>query len=450
MKKLNILCPSGFPEFSPAQERVRQKWIKIMADVFEKNGFMRIDTPLVEREENLLAKGGNPKEMYVLKRLLDEEGDTTHSGMALRFDHTVPLALYVARHFSELTFPFRRYTMGPAFRGERAQKGRYRQFDQCDIDVIGSEKLSFLNDAQMPSIIIQVFDQLNIGDFMVRINNRKILLGFFESVGVSKTDLKKTLEIVDDLEKMGETAVSQKLKVEGLTDEAVQAILDFAKISGAHTDILKRLARIKGNEVFTKGVEELSTVIEGLLAMKVPSHRYQIDLSIARGLDYYTGTVFETKLIGQEGIGSICSGGRYDDLAEVFTGKKLPGVGISIGLTRLLPQLFDAGIIDTERASPSEVLVIAMSQAEIPKALEIASTLRASGIPTENYIESKKVGKQFDYANKLGIPYCLILGEDEVQKKVVQVKNMVRGEQVEVGEGDLVCYLKERLIVTNK
>lgn len=444
MKKLNVLCPSGFPEFTPAQERVRQKWIKIISDVFEKNGFMRVDTPIVEREENLLAKGGNAKEMYVLKRLLDEPGDDTHSGMALRFDHTVPLALYVARHFSTLTFPFKRYAIGPAFRGERAQKGRYRQFDQCDIDVIGVEKLSFRNDAQMPSIIIQVFEKLNIGDFMVRINNRKILLGFFQSVGVVKDDLKTTLDIVDDLEKIGESAVLKKLKEEGIADEAAEAILNFAKISGDPEEILTSLSDVEGNETFSTGVEELRVVVKGLLDMKVSPHRYQVDLSIARGLDYYTGTVFETRLAGHEGIGSICSGGRYDDLTEVFTGKKLPGVGISIGLTRLLPQLFEAGVIDTERTSPSDVLVIAMSETEMPKALEMAYVLRVSGIRAENYFENKKIGKQFDYANKLGIPYCVVIGEDEVKKGVVQVKDMDKGEQVEVVEGALVGILSGR------
>lgn len=445
MKKLNILCPSGFPEFTPAQERVRQKWIKIISDVFEQNGFMRVDTPLVEREENLLAKGGNPKEMYVLKRLHDEPGDDTHSGMALRFDHTVPLALYVARHFSELTFPFRRYVMGPSFRGERAQKGRYRQFDQCDIDVIGVEKLSFLNDAQMPSIIIQVFEKLNIGDFMVRINNRKILLGFFESVGVSKAQLKDTLDIVDDLEKIGEEAILKKLKETGIQEGSAQAILSFAKISGDPEEILSDLSEIEGNETFCTGVTELRTVIEGVEAMKVPTNRYQIDLSIARGLDYYTGTVFETRLVGQEGIGSICSGGRYDDLAEVFTGKKLPGVGISIGLTRLLPQLFEAGIIDTERASPSDVLVIAMSEVELWKALEIGTRLREVGIRAENYLEPKKVGKQFDYANKLGIPYCIVIGEDEIAQKIVQIKNMKQGTQEIVKDSELETYMGNRI-----
>ena len=445
MKKLNVLCPSGFPEFAPAQERVRQKWIKTISDVFEQNGFMRIDTPIVEREENLLAKGGNPKEMYVLKRLLDEEGDDTHSGMALRFDHTVPLALYVARHFSDLTFPFRRYAIGPAFRGERAQKGRYRQFDQCDIDVIGIEKLSFLNDAQMPSVIIQVFEKLNIGDFMVRINNRKILLGFFESVGVSKDQLKNTLDIVDDLEKIGEEGVLKKLNAEGIREGAAQAILSFAKISGEPEEILKSLSVVEGNETFTTGVEELRVVIEGLVSMQAPSNRYHIDLSIARGLDYYTGTVFETHLVGHEGIGSICSGGRYDDLAEVFTGKKLPGVGISIGLSRLLPQLFEAGIIDTERASPSDVLVIAMSQSEMPKALEIASRLRSVGVHAENYLESKKAGKQFEYADKLGIPYCAVIGEDEIVQKVVQIKGMRKGTQEIVKESELETYMYNRI-----
>ncbi len=437
MSKLNVSCPSGFPEFSPAVEHIRQKWIRTIAEVFEKNGFMPIETPLVEREENLVAKGGNPKEMYVLKRLLDEENDPSHSGMALRFDHTVPLALYVARHFSEISFPFRRYTIGPVLRGERAQKGRYRQFDQCDIDVIGSENLSLLNDAQMPSIIIQIFERLNIGDFVVRINNRKILTGFFQSLGIEGEKIKETLDIVDDLEKIGHEKVFDALEAEGLSKDIAQKILDFTEINGSTEEILGKIDGLVDHETFQQGVEELETVIAGIQAMGIDGKRFQVDLAIARGLDYYTGTVFETNLLDEKGninssLGSICSGGRYDDLAGVFTGRNLPGVGISIGLTRLLPQLIEAGIIKLEKSSPTEILVIAMSENEMPKALEIGTMLREAGFATENYLETKKIGKQFDYAGKLGIPYCVVIGEDEIKNNSVQVKDMKTGKQEEV------------------
>ncbi len=450
MSKLNVSTPSGFPEFSPAEERIKQNWIRIIAEVFEKNGFMPITTPLVEREENLVAKGGNPKEMYVLKRLLDEEGDDSHSGMACRFDHTVPLALYVARHFSELSFPFKRYSIGPVLRGERAQKGRYRQFDQCDIDVIGSEHLSLLNDAQMPSIIIQIFERLNIGDFVVRINNRKILTGFFESLGIEGEKIKQTLDIVDDLEKIGHGKVFEQLEKEDLSKEVAQKILDFTEITGTTDEIFKKITGFVENENFTQGIEDLKTVVDGIRAMGVDENRFRVDLSIARGLDYYTGTVFETNLLNEKGeinksLGSICSGGRFDDLAGVFTGRNLPGVGISIGLTRLLPQLIEAGIIKLEKSSPSDVLVIAMSEAEMPKALKIGESLRKAGIATENYLEAKKIGKQFDYADKLGIPYCIVIGEDEAKNNTVQLKNMQSGDQEEVKMGDLEEKIKSSL-----
>ncbi len=447
MTKLNVSTLSGFPEFSPSEERIRQNWIQSISTIFEKNGFLPICTPLAEREENLVAKGGNPKEIYVLKRLLDEENNSNHSGMALRFDHTVPLALYVARHFSEITFPFKRYTIGPNFRGERAQRGRYRQFDQCDIDVIGSENLSLLNDAQMPSIIIQIFEKLNIGDFVVRINNRKILLGFFTSMGVQIDQSKKTLDIIDDLEKSGSQKVFDLLQEAGISKKNAKKILDFTNISGSTNDILAQLETMQINELFSEGVQELKKVVEGIRIMHVPEDKFRVDLAIARGLDYYTGTVFETNLLENNGkisqtIGSICSGGRYGDLAGVFTGRKLPGVGISIGLTRLLPQLIAEGIIKPKKVSPSEILIIAMSSTEQPKAMEIGNKLRDAGLNAENYLESKKVGKQFDYANKLGIPTCIVLGENEVNQGVVQIKNMTTGEQNKVLETEIIDTLK--------
>ncbi|MCF7831257.1 histidine--tRNA ligase [Candidatus Gracilibacteria bacterium] len=444
MKKYNITCPSGFPEFSPAEERVRQNWLAVIRGVFEKNGFLPVETPLVEREENLLAKGGNPKEMYVLKRVQDDD-DTSHSGNALRFDHTVPLALYVARHLNELAFPFRRYSIGPVLRGERAQKGRFRQFDQCDIDMIGSGELSLLNDALVAVVIVQLFEQLNIGEFFVRINNRKILTGFFENLNIKSKDISAVMMIVDDLEKIGATKVLENLVKLGVKKDLAQEILNFTEISGTNEEIFKRLEQIKGGELFTEGVQDLKEVFSALSAMNVPENRVKLDLSIARGLDYYTGTVYETILTGYEGLGSICSGGRYDDLAEVFTGKKLPGVGISIGLTRLLSQLFDAKIIEPERSSPTEVLIITTSPDFMSNALEIGAKIRGMGFCTENYVEDKKLGKQFDYANKLGIPVCVVMGESEVEKGTVQIKNMTSGEQTEVTLEQLEKGLKNIL-----
>ncbi len=441
MLGVNVTCPSGFPEFSPAQERVRQNWIKTIREVFEQNGFLPIETPLVERVENLLAKGGNPKEMYVLKRVQDEDGDS-HSGNALRFDHTVPLALYVARHLNELAFPFRRYCIGPVLRGERAQKGRFRQFDQCDIDMIGSGELSLINDAMVAAVIVQIFEKLNIGEFVVRINNRKILKGWALAAGIN---VSKFLEIVDQRDKISDEIYEKRMREEIKNFEPFEALNDSII---NNIDILnekrdwdslffeyRKIGEI--HPLCAEGIAELKQVFDCLDSMGIDRKKYKSDIFIARGLDYYTGTVYETNLLNKDGtlnksLGSICSGGRYDDLAEVFTGKKLPGVGISIGLTRLLSQLFDAKIIEPERSSPTEVLVITTSPDFMSNALEIGAKIRGMGFCTENYVEDKKLGKQFDYANKLGIPVCVVLGESEVGKGTVQIKNMTSGEQIEV------------------
>jgi histidyl-tRNA synthetase len=455
MAQFNTSTPSGFPEFTPAQERVRQHWIQVISDVFESNGFCPINTPLVEREENFLAKGGNAKEMYVLKRLLDDDGDASHSGNAVRFDHTVPLALYVARHLNDIKFPFRRYAIGPVMRGERAQKGRFRQFDQCDIDIIGSENLSLLNDALMPAIIIQIFEKLNIGDFVVRINNRKMLTGFAKTFNI---DEKSYLDVLDQKEKVSlETfhKMFEALRPNSDYDEKTKEVNALTQQLSKEEYKLYTLewrdffkiarTRLEGkvHEEYLEGLDELEHVWKVLKEdFQVPQSRFQYDISIARGLDYYTGTVFETTLVGSENLGSICSGGRYDDLAEVFTGKKLPGVGISIGLTRLLSQLFDAGIVKTNRSSPTDILVLAQDPQYMSEALQLGASLRSSGLRVENYLEPKKIGKQFDYANKLGIPFCAVLGEYEIRDGTVQIKNMSTGEQQTVPREEVAQSLK--------
>ncbi|MCF7812500.1 histidine--tRNA ligase [Candidatus Gracilibacteria bacterium] len=456
MAKFNTSCPSGFPEWTPAQERVAQKWIATIRDVFEKNGFMPITTPLVEREENLLSKGGNPKEMYVLKRILDEEGDSSHSGNALRFDHTVPLALYVARHFNELSFPFRRYAIGPVLRGERAQKGRFRQFDQCDIDVVGSENLSLKNDAMVAAVIIQIFERLMPEQkFIVRINNRKILTGIANFLNISS---QKFLEIWDHREKVTGEEFNKKLNelVPSGKKEKFREICDFAITQKKNPnvwhssdwenwfDVHKTFGML--NKESAEGAEELITVCRILRNdLGISPKQFEPDFSIARGLDYYTGTVYETHLVGYESLGSICSGGRYDDLAEVFTGKKLPGVGISIGLTRLLSQLFEAKLIDVDRSSPSEILIVSASEKAEKECLALSSQIRSWGYPVENYLEDKKLAKQFDYANKLGIPYVIVVGEDELNKKCVQLKNMKIGDQEEISRDTLQAVLEKKL-----
>ncbi len=410
MAKLNTSTPSGFYEFSPAEQRVVQLWKKTIAEVFEANGFPLLETPLVERADNFVAKGGNPKEIYVLDRLLREESlDQEKHKRAIRFDHTVPLALYVARHFSELSFPFRRSVIGAVMRGERAQKGRFRQFDQCDIDVIGSEKLSLANDAQMVAIIAQIFKKLMPeSPFVVRLNNRKILTGFFAAFDADPAEFKKILEFLDNLEK------NPNAKLEGHPVEFQERILEFVEMNVDSDEMLLKLEKFSEHPEFLQGVAELKEVVELLRAMNVPEENWEIDLRVARGLDYYTGTVYETNLVGHEELGSVCSGGRYEDLTGIFTGKKMPGVGISIGLTRLLWQLFEANILDTSRLNNSEVIVLSRDKSLLTRSLQIGETLRSNGIITEIYMEEKKIQKQFDYAKKMGIPCRVIVGDGDL------------------------------------
>lgn len=427
MAKFNVRTPSGFPEFSPAQERVRQQWIAVITEVFEKYGFMPIITPLVEREENLLGKGGNPKEMYVLKRL-HAEGDED-SGNALRFDHTVPLALYVARHLNDLSFPFKRYAIGPVMRGERAQKGRYRQFDQCDIDIVGNGELDIRNDALVAAVIIEIFEKLNIGDFVVRINNRKLVIGLFEELlGIKDAEeIKAVMDVFDDLEKASKADITKRLVGLGLKEDQVGEIYGF--VEGDNFEALAE--KCSENGLFAEGWKELTTVFDTLKSMGIDAKRYRHDFSIVRGLDYYTGTVYETQLIEYPGLGSICSGGRYEDLTGIFTGKNFPGVGISIGLTRLLGQLFAEGIIDPVQASPASYLLVTADDGSevLDHAFKVAQILREKGASVDVYLEDKKLGKKFDYADKLGIPNVVVIGDQEVEKNCFTVKDMKSGEQ---------------------
>jgi histidyl-tRNA synthetase len=442
MAKLNTSTPSGFPEFSPAQQRVIQYWKKTIAEIFEANGFPMTETPLVERSENFEAKGGNPKEIYVLDRLRREESvDQDKDVRAIRFDHTVPLALYVARHFNELAFPFRRSVIGPVMRGERAQKGRFRQFDQCDIDVIGSEKLSLANDAQMVAIIAQIFEKLMPEQkFVIRINNRKILTGFLASKGIPTSKIKTALDWIDNLEKIKSSRPDGTL-IHAIQEDSEYSLnqADATEINtfleelstGSSVEILEKLKEKNYSESYLEGVKELEEVVKLLRNMKVKEEDFKIDVKIARGLDYYTGTVYETNLIGYEKLGSVCSGGRYDDLAKVFMGKNLPGVGISIGLTRLLWQLFEAKLIDTSRANNSDVIILSRDKSLLASSLQLGEELRSKGISTEVYMEDKKIQKQFDYAKKMGIPCRVIVGDEDTQVESddlelkMQIENLI-------------------------
>jgi len=443
MANINIDPISGFPEFLPEEQIVFNRVIEVIRSAYERAGAVPIETPAVERTTTLLAKGGTDKEIYGLRRLAAEEGDD-EKDLALHFDLTVPLARYVAQHANRLVFPFRRYQIQPVWRGERAQAGRYRQFYQCDIDVIGKDGLSLLNDAEIPFIMYQIFSELKIGHFFIRINNRKIMQAFFESKGADSNKAQKALKIIDSLEKNGTGYVAEKLKDIGL-DAHVDSILEFFSVSGSNEEILKYLKSQNINPLFELGVEELSQVIKGVDNLGVPSDFYGIDLSIARGLDYYTGTVYETRLTGHSSLGSICSGGRFDNLASYFTDEKYPGVGMSIGLTRLLPKLFQLKILSPAPQTVADVLVTSIESDRKFDYLKIGGKLRDAGINTEVYLEDKKLSAQMKYANKKGFRYTLLCGQKEFDENSIILRNMETGDE-EISFPSLISVLQHRLI----
>jgi histidyl-tRNA synthetase len=456
--KINFSTPSGFPEFLPNEKRLELYLLDIIRRVFESYGFTPIETPAVERLEVLQAKGNQGDNIiYGIDPILppnrqaerDKSGETGSEARALKFDQTVPLAAYIARHLNELTFPFARYQTDMVFRGERAKDGRFRQFRQCDIDVVARRELSLLYDAQMPAIITEIFEAINIGDFLIRINNRKVLTGFFKSVGITEDKIKSCIGIVDNLEKIGEGKVKQELEKEGVSGEQTQKIIDFIKIDGSVDEVLDKLKHLAQNlpetEQLSLGISELETVIAGVRNLGVAENRFCIDLSIARGLDYYTGTVYETTLLGHEALGSICSGGRYEELVGVFLGEKMPGVGISIGLTRLISRLLKAGILTTLAATPAQVMVVNMQEDLMPTYLKISQNLRQAGINVITNFDKRPLGKQFQLADKQGIQFCVIIGSEEAAAQKSSLKDLKTGEQVEVLLVDLAEEVKIRL-----
>jgi histidyl-tRNA synthetase len=458
-EKINFSTPSGFPEFLPSEKRLELYLLDTIRRVYESYGFTPIETPAVERLEVLQAKGNQGDNIiYGIDPILppnrqaqrDKAGETGSEARALKFDQTVPLAAYIARHLNELTFPFARYQMDVVFRGERAKDGRFRQFRQCDIDVIGRRELSLLYDAQMPAIITEIFEAVNIGDFVIRINNRKILTGFFQSLGIAESQIKACIGIIDNLEKIGEAKVKQELEKEGISSEQTQKIIEFIKIDGNVDEVLDKLKHLSQNlpeaEQFSLGVTELETVIAGVRNLGVNEKRFCIDLAIARGLNYYTGTVYETTLIGHEALGSICSGGRYEELVGMFIGEKMPGVGISIGLTRLISRLLKAGILNTLPATPAQVVVVNMQEDLMPTYLKVSQQLRQAGINVVTNFEKRPLGKQFQAADKQGIRFCVIIGADEAAAQKSSLKDLQTGEQVEVALADLAQEVKRRLM----
>ncbi|MHC5740454.1 MAG: histidine--tRNA ligase [Nostoc sp.] len=456
--KINFSTPSGFPEFLPSEKRLELHLLDIIRRVFESYGFTPIETPAVERLEVLQAKGNQGDNIiYGIDPILppnrqaerDRSGETGSEARALKFDQTVPLAAYIARHLNELTFPFARYQTDVVFRGERAKDGRFRQFRQCDIDVVARRELSLLYDAQMPAIITEIFEAINIGDFLIRINNRKVLTGFFKSLGIAENQIKSCIGIVDTLEKIGETKVKQDLEKEGISAEQSQKVIEFIKIDGSVDDVLDKLKHLAQNlpetEQLSLGITELETVIAGVRNLGVAENRFCIDLSIARGLDYYTGTVYETTLLGHEALGSICSGGRYEELVGVFLGEKMPGVGISIGLTRLISRLLKAGILSTLAATPAQVMIVNMQEDLMPTYLKVSQHLRQAGINVITNFDKRPLGKQFQLADKQGIQFCVIIGSEEAAAQKSSLKDLKTGEQVEVLLENLAEEVRRRL-----
>ncbi|MGH8051781.1 MAG: histidine--tRNA ligase [Arenimonas sp.] len=439
--------PPGVMELLPRDQIAFQRMLDVVRRNFERFGFLPVETPVFELSDVLLTKTGGETERqvyFVQSTGALEQGGTPE--LALRFDLTVPLARYVAEHEHDLAFPFRRYQMQRVYRGERAQRGRFREFYQCDIDVIGKDSLSVRYDAEMPAVISAVFTELAFGAFTIQLNNRKLMRGFFENLGVADGE-KQTLVLreVDKLDKRGAEYVRETLTGEtfGLSAEVTQKILDFVQTrSTSHADAIAQLDKLgQGSDGFNQGVAELHEVIGLLKAYGVPEKNYAVNFSIARGLDYYTGTVYETTLDDYPQIGSVCSGGRYENLAGHYSKSHLPGVGISIGATRLFWQLKEAGIISSAE-STVEALVGLMDEAYLPQALELAQLLRGAGINTEVQLEAKKLAKQFQYADRAGVRFMVLCGENEISRGVVTVKDLRRQEQFELPRNELAAALK--------
>ena len=424
MDRIKPRTLSGFMELLPAPQAQFEGMLERLRKTYSLYGFTPMDTPVIESAEILLAKGGGETEKQIYRFT---KGD---SDLALRFDLTVPLAKYVAANYAQLTFPFKRFQIGKVYRGERSQRGRFREFYQCDIDVIGDGKLDISNEAEIPAIIYNTFTKLGISKFRIKVNNRKLLNGFYSMNGMSERagDIMRT---VDKLDKIGAEKVRQLLidEVKMLPCKA-ENVLDFMAIQGSNDEVIAALERFRGmDETFDQGLDELKTVTRYLADFGVPESNFAIDLTIARGLDYYTGTVYETEMTEHPEIGSVCSGGRYDNLAEYYTDKQLPGVGISIGLTRLFYVLGEQGLLSDEIVTaPCDALVIPMTE-DLGYAIAAATTLRQAGVRTQLYGEKKKFKAKMSYADKLAIPFVVLVGEDEIREGVLSVKDMQSGQQ---------------------
>lgn len=440
MVKIQPRILSGFMELAPAEQIKFNQIMDIIKSTYEEFGFTPLDTPALELSEVLLAKAGGETEKQIYRFM---RGDTD---ISMRFDLTVPLARYVVMNQNTLTFPFKRYQIGKVYRGERAQKGRFREFYQADIDVIGMDKLDISYDAEMPAIIYNVFKKLGLSKFVINISNRKLLKGLMESLGLADKSA-EVLRIVDKIAKIGKDKVVEELVNVGLDKKSIDTVIRFIEIDGDDKKVFESLQSfgIK-NEIFTEGISELTEVINSLAALGVPKNNYKINLTITRGLDYYTGTIYETMLDDYPQFGSICSGGRYDDLAGFYTDKKLPGVGISIGLTRLFASLLENNLIKPTAATPANVMVVPITNAEKEYALSLGADLRALGIKVLTFTEDNKFKAKLNYANKIGVPFVAIIGEDEVKNRTAVVKDMATGEQQTLSLEDVSMFLINKIM----
>ena len=413
----------GTMELLPPDQILFNRMYDTIREVYESFGFLPLDTPVLEYSNVLLAKAGGETEKQIYRFT---KGDTD---LSMRFDLTVPLARYVALHKADLVFPFKRYQMSKVYRGERPQKGRFREFYQCDIDIIGSEELDLMYDAEMPAVIYNVFTKLNFGQFVIRINNRKVLNGFFSSLGLADK-IGDILRTIDKLEKIGAEKVMAELAEFGVDGAAADKILNFISISGTNAEVLDALCKVDcDDETFKTGVDELGTVVSYAYMYGIPEKNIAIDLTIARGLDYYTGTVYETKMVDYPALGSVCSGGRYDNLTGYYTDDRLPGIGISIGLTRLFSQLRSENIISDDRKSLTDVLFIPMDKNHIEFVLGSAATMRAAGLNVDVYCLDKGMKPKMKFANRSGIPYVALVGDSEAEAGKIMLKDMTTGEQ---------------------
>ena len=425
----------GFMELLPHEQILFNQMKEKIQKSYEKFGFLPLNTPIIEHADVLLAKAGGETEKQIYRFT---KGDTD---LALRFDLTVPLAKYVAMHYGELSFPFKRYQIGKVYRGERPQKGRYREFYQCDIDIIGDTELNTLYDAELPNVIYTTFNDLGFTDFTIHINNRKILNGLFSSLDLTDASV-DIMRIIDKIAKIGEENVIKELEELNISKDKISTIMKFIAISGNTDEKLSALKNIGiTDELFMTGFNELNDVISCMRLLGMPENSFMVDLTIARGLDYYTGTVYETFLNDYPQLGSVCSGGRYDNLAEYYTTKKLPGVGVSIGLTRFFYKLNELNIIKANKHSIADVLVVSASD-DMSPCLPIATKLRNSNVNTEVYMENKKIKAKFKYADRLSIPFVITIGETEIETNTVSLKNMNTGEQVQVNLDEAIEIIK--------